>query len=200
MPEWVLMKIKTTRRRFLKSTLVGGGGLLILRDSRSARGYAANQKLNMALVGVGGRGKWFVNTIPKLGENVVALCDVNEEKAAEAFQKFPNVPKYHDYREMLEKMEKEIDAVIIATPDHSHAPCSVMAMKMGKHVYCEKPLTHGVHESRVLRDLARGTGVATQMGNQGTASGEFRRAVELIRTGAIGEVREVMVWNEAGGV
>lgn len=199
MPEGVLVEIKTTRRGFLKNATLGGVGFVILNNSRSARAYAANERLNIALVGVGGRGKWFVNTIPKLGENVVALCDVNEEKAAEAYAKFPELPKFHDYRKMLDELRDGIDAVIVSVPDHSHAPCAAMAMRTGKNVYCEKPLTRCVREARALRAIARERGVATQTGNQGTASPPFRRAVSLVRAGVVGEIREVLVWNDGGG-
>jgi len=158
------MRLPVNRRAFLRNASLGSAGLLILRNSASARGFRANEKLNIALVGVGGRGSWFVRTIPTLGENVVAMCDVNTQKAAEAFQRFPDVKKYQDFRKMLNEMDKQIDAVIVATPDHIHAPASVMAMKMGKHVYCEKPLTHNVYESRVMRETAAKCKVATQNG------------------------------------
>lgn len=188
-----------TRREFVKSVLASGLGFTILRNARSAYAYAENEKLNIALVGVGGRGRWFVDTIPTLGENVVALCDVDERKAAEAYARFPELPGFHDYRVMLDKMAKGIDAVIIATPDHSHAPCAALAIGMGRHVLCEKPLTRTVREARALRELASQHGAATQMGNQGTATPQFRRAVDLIRAGVIGAVGEVLVWNGAGG-
>jgi predicted dehydrogenase len=186
------------RRDFLKAG-AAGAGFLILRDPRSAWGTPANDRLNIALVGVGGRGTWFVSAVPRMNQNVVAICDVNDVKAAEALEKFPNVPRHYDYRKMLDEMEKAIDAVIVATPDQMHAPISAEAMRRGKHVYCEKPLTKTVHEARALRLLAREKKVATQMGNQGTASGPFRRALELIREGAIGDLKEVHVWNNGGG-
>jgi hypothetical protein len=186
------------RRGFLRGTVLGGVGLVILRNSSSVWSYQANRKLGIALVGVGGRGKWFVDTIPKM-ENVVAFCDVNEKRAEEAYKLFPDTKKHHDFRKMLEEMDKQIDAIIVATPDHTHAVASVTAMKAGKHVYCEKPLTRDVQESRVMRETAKKCKVATQMGNQGTASAEFRRALDHIRAGTLGEVREVHVWNDAGG-
>ena len=218
------MKSRMSRRRFLHSAMTVGAGLTIL-PAGLARGYAANEKLNVALVGVGGRGQWFVDTIPRM-ERVVAVCDVNDEKIAEAqkhweefgsryanssqdwerrtateFQRLAqNPPKaYRDFRTMLDEMGGQIDAVVVATPDHTHAVASAAAMRAGKHVFCEKPLTRTVHESRALRELARAQRVATSMGNQGTYSGPFRRAAELIRSGAIGEVQEVHVWNSGGG-
>ncbi len=165
----------------------------------SARTYAANQKLNIALVGCGGRGSWFVQAIPQIGENIVALCDVNEQRAAESFRKLPHVLRFHDYRRMLQERDKEIDAVIVAAPDHIHAPCGILAMKMGKHLYCEKPLTNNVQEARRMRHVAQETGVATQMGNQGTATHAFREQVEIVRSGDLGEIRQVLVWNASGG-
>jgi predicted dehydrogenase len=208
------MRKKFSRRCLLRSSAAFGVGLAFF-PARLARGYAANEKLNVALVGVGGRGSWFVDTIPRM-ENVVALCDVNDEKTAAAlkhweerakrfatssrewerraaaqFQRLSEAkPKtYRDFRKMLDEMGKAIDAVVVATPDHTHAVASAAAIRAGKHVFCEKPLTRTVHESRALRELARKHSVATSMGNQGTYSGAFRRALELIRGGALGEIR-----------
>lgn len=219
------MHSEIKRRVFLKTTALGGLGMIILKNSRLAYGYEANEKLNIALIGVGGRGTWFVDTIPRM-ESVVALCDVNNRKLAEAFQRWEKGAKryadsprdwerkaaesykrltetrpktYRDFRRMLDEMDKEIDAVIVSTPDHTHAVASASAIKAGKHVFCEKPLTRTVHESRALLELARKHKVATSMGNQGTASGQFRRALELIRDGTIGEIKEVHVWNTGGG-
>jgi hypothetical protein len=213
-----------SRRRFLGSSAAVGVGLTIL-PAGLARGYAANEKVNVALVGVGGRGEWFVDTIPRM-EKVVALCDVSDEKTAAAFKHWEEFgqryaasphdwerrtaeefnrltekrPKtYHDFRTMLDEMEKQIDAVAVATPDHTHAVVSAAAIRAGKHVFCEKPLTRTLHESRALRELARKQQVATSMGNQGTYSGAFRRAFELIRGGTLGEIKEVHVWNSGGG-
>ena len=192
------MSCRLHRRAFLGRAGSAGLGVFVLGNSRSARGYAANEKLNIALVGVGGRGSWFVGAIPRIGENVVAMCDVNAQRAAASFGKLPGVPKYHDFRKMLEEKDRQIDAVIVATPDNTHAVVTAAAMKMGKHVYCEKPLTHDVAESRAVRQLARKCRVATQMGNQGTATEAFRRAVELVQAGVLGTVKEVHVWSGGG--
>jgi predicted dehydrogenase len=219
------MKSKVTRRCFLSRVGAGAAGLLILRDSRSVRGAPANEKINVALIGVGGRGRWFVDTIPRM-ENVVAVCDVNEQKIAEAYHRWAEladrfvdsshqwersaapsfcrlacekVQAFSDLRTMFDKMEKQIDAVVVSTPDHTHAVASAAAIRAGKHVFCEKPLTRTVHESRALRKLADEYKVATSMGNQGTASGQFRRALELIRDGTLGDIKEVHVWNTGGG-
>ncbi|MCK4292829.1 MAG: Gfo/Idh/MocA family oxidoreductase [Planctomycetes bacterium] len=193
------MRSRVNRRAFLRNTALGGAGLLILKDSRLAFGYKANEKLNVALVGVAGRGSWFVGAIPRLGENVVAMCDVNERKAEGAFKAIPKARKFNDFRRMLDEMDKEIDAVVVATPDNTHAVASARAMKMGKGVLCEKPLTHDVYEARSLRATAAKYKVATQMGNQGTASRGFREAAEIIQAGVLGEVREVHAWNTGGG-
>ena len=138
------------RRAFLGNSVLGGMGLLILQNSVSARSYETNEKINIALVGVGGRGRWFVGTMPKLNTNIAAMCDVNERKASLSFEEIPRAKKYFDYRKMLDEMDKQIDAVVIAVPDHSHAPASAAAMKMGKHVFCEKPLTRTVSQARAL--------------------------------------------------
>jgi len=195
-----------SRRLFLRNTALGSLGLIILNNSRLACSYEANEKLNVALIGVGGRGRWFLDTIPRM-ENVVALCDVDNRKltedveAAESYEYLNKTkPKeYRDFRRMLDEMGNQIDAVIVATPDHTHAVASAAAIKAGKHVFCEKPLTRTVHESRALRELARKHKVATSMGNQGTASGQFRRALELIRDGTIGQIKDVHIWNNGGG-
>jgi predicted dehydrogenase len=200
-------------------------GLVILGNSASARSYQANERLNLALIGCGGRGRWFVDTLPRM-ENVVALCDVDtetiteaqrrwsqeavrqaasphewERRAAASYRRLTEHPplQYQDFRVMLDKMPERLDGVVVSTPDHTHAVASAAAIRAGKHVFCEKPLTRTVHESRALRELARQYRVATSMGNQGTAAGPFRRALELIRNGTIGQIREVHIWNTGGG-
>lgn len=191
--------MKTNRRHFLRRAALGGTGVLILNSARSVWSAQANEKLNIALIGVGGRGQWFSTTIPSLGHNLVALCDVDETKNPGVYERLPKARKFKDFRQMFDAMAKEIDAVIVATPDHSHAVASAAAIRAGKPVFCEKPLTRTLHESRALRELARQFKVATSMGNQGTAAGPYRRAVELIQEGAIGEVKEVFIWNSEGG-
>lgn len=194
------MNSQNNRRVFLKTAAFAGLGTLVLCDSRPAFSYEANEKLNIALIGVGGRGRWFVGTIPKLGTNVVAMCDVNDRKAELSFKEIPQARKFHDFRKMLDEMGKDIDAVVIAIPDNTHAvAAAAAAIQAGKSVFCEKPLTHDIKEARILRELAAKYKVATQMGNQGTSSEAFRRAVELIQAGVIGEVRQVHAWNTGGG-
>jgi predicted dehydrogenase len=153
-----------------------------------------SEKLNIAGIGVGGRGADDLRELES--QNIIALCDVDEARAADTFKRYPNARKYKDFREMLDKEDKNIDAVVVATPDHVHAVASMAAIKRGKHVYCEKPLTHSVYEARMLAEAARKAGVATQMGNQGQASEETRVTCETIWDGAIGQVREVHVWTD----
>ena len=150
-------------------------------------------KLNIAGIGIGGQGAGDLNQLTS--ENIVALCDVDWSHGAGTFKKFPNAKPYKDFRKMLEE-QKDIDAVVVATPDHVHAPASMMAIKMGKHVYCEKPLTHSVYEARKIAEAAREHKVATQMGNQGQASEETRRLCEFVWDGAIGPVGEAHIWTD----
>lgn len=187
------MKPRIARRRLIAGAAGFGAGVLIL-PGLNARAYAANEKLNLALVGCGNRGGNLLESFLRIGENVVALCDVNQLRAARTFQKAPNVPRHLSYRKLLEDNSRHIDAVIVATTDHHHAPCSALAMKMGKPVYCEKPLTLTAQEARDIRRIAGQTGVATQMGNQGAATDAFREQVELLQTGSLGEVRDAYVW------
>ena len=154
---------------------------------------APSEKLNIAGIGVGGRGATDLHNVES--ENIVALCDVDEERAAGTFKKYAKAKKYRDFRVMLEK-QKDIDAVVVATPDHTHAVASMMALKLGKHVYCEKPLTRTVREARMLAQAAREAKVATQMGNQGMAFEGNRLINEWIQDGAIGAVREVHAWTD----
>jgi predicted dehydrogenase len=186
------MSNNVSRRDFLKSAAIAGAGLLAA-PTIWAEVKSPNEKLNIAGIGAGGQGGSDINNVSS--ENIVALCDVDDLRAGSTYKRFPKAKRYNDYREMLEKEAKLIDAVTIGTPDHHHAPAAAMAMKLGKHVYCEKPLTHTVHEARVLRELAAKHKVATQMGNQGTATDGLRRGVEVIQSGALGEVREVHVWT-----
>ena len=156
------------------------------------RAVSANDKLNIAIVGYGGKGAGDADCCAD--ENIVALCDPDQKIGANVRGKYPKAVYYQDFREMLDK-EKSIDALNIATPDHLHACIASTAMRMGKHVYVQKPLTHSVYEARLLRKLAAETGVATQMGNQGSAENGLRRAVEVIQAGLIGQVHDVHVWT-----
>ena len=137
-----------------------------------------------------------IATHAKLGANVVALCDVDDVRAAGSFNRFPKARRYKDFRTMLDKEAANIDAVTVGTPDHIHAVASMAAIRAGKHVYCQKPLTHTLHECRELTKAARQAGVATQMGNQGHATEGSRLTNEWIQAGVIGPVREVHVWSD----
>jgi len=182
-----------TRRQFIYySALAAGATALSGNAAPRPRQISPNEKLNIGSVGCGGKGSSDLQFCS--GENIVALCDVSERATAAASQKFPKAKIYKDYREMLEK-EKSLDAIDIATPDHMHAVIAATAIKLGKHVYCQKPLTHDVYEARMLRDLAKEYKVATQMGNQGSASDSLRRAVEVVQAGLIGPVRNAYVWT-----
>ncbi len=185
------------RRQFLTSAVGCGAGLIILSNSRSARSYQANEKLNLAMIGAGGRGAQ--NLVEVADQNIVALCDVDQRTAGPSFEKYPQSKPYADYRRLLHELDQQIDAVVVSTTNHVHAPASIMAMKMGKHCYCEKPLAHNVYEARLAAHVADQHKVATQMGTQIHASDNFRRIVELIRGGAIGQVRECHCWLRGGG-
>jgi hypothetical protein len=151
------------------------------------------RKLNLAGIGVGGQGASDLQELAS--ENIIALCDVDEARADETFRRFPRARRYRDFREMLDR-EKDVEAVVVATPDHTHAVATALALRGGKHVYCEKPLTRTVLEARQIADLARQSGVATQMGNQGMAFEGNRLIKEWLADGAIGPVHEVHAWSD----
>ncbi len=195
-----------TRRDFIGGTAASAAAFMIVpRHVLGGPGYKApSDKLVIGCVGVGGKGRTDVSNVAS--ENIAALCDVDDEMMAgfknwaqkeekdDLVRMFEKANKYRDFREMLEK-EKDLDAITITTPDHTHAVIAMMAMNMGKHVFCQKPLTHTVYEARLLAETARKTGVVTQMGNQGHASDEARIVVEWIRDGAIGDVTKVDCWT-----
>lgn len=186
-----------SRRQFLRASTVIGSGLLVI-PSRLVFGAEANSKLNIAGIGVGGQGRGNLDQFMGLGQNIVAVCDVDTARAGDIYKKCSSAKAYKDFRRMFDEMEKQIDAVLVATPDHTHAVAAIAAMKLGKHVYCEKPLTRTVHEARLMRETARTHKVVTQMGNQGSAENGLRRGVELVWNGTIGEVREAHVWFDGG--
>jgi predicted dehydrogenase len=189
---------RSTRRQFIKYGSMAAG-CMVLTGPYPVRGQNLNSKLNMAQIGCGGKGIQDFLSCASAGVNVMALCDVHAP-SADKMKRFlherlaTEAAVYKDYRELLDK-EKSIDAVDIATPDHMHAVIAAAAIKMGRHVFCQKPLTHDVFEARALRDLARQHKVATQMGNQGSASDSLRRAVEVMHAGIIGPVRQAYVWT-----
>ena len=182
-----------SRRDFLKTGAAAIAGFTIAPSSILGKSHghkAPSDKLNIAVVGICGIGHANINAV-KNTENIVALCDVNWDYAKGVFEEFPNAKRYWDYRKMYEEMNKTIDAVIIATADHTHAIITADAMTLGKHVYCQKPLTHSVYESRLLTKLAASTGVATSMGNQGSSWDGTQQVCDWIWNGEIGEVTKV---------
>jgi predicted dehydrogenase len=183
------------RRRFLGISASAVSSFMIVpRHVLGGKDYTApSDKLNIAAIGVAGQGASDLENLES--ENIVSLCDVDWAHAAETFKRYPKANKYRDFRIMLEK-EKNIDAVLVATPDHTHAIASMYALKMGKHLYCEKPLTHTLYEARQVAETAREAKVATQMGNQGMAYEGNRLINEWIWDGAIGQVHEVHVWSD----
>jgi len=187
--------IKISRRDFVSAAAAAAAFTIVPRHVLGGpRHVPPSEKLNIAGVGVGGRGSSDITALSS--ENIVALCDVDWKRAGGTFKRYPNAKKYKDFRRMLDEEDKNIDAVVVATPDHVHAVASIAAIKRGKHVYCEKPLTHSVYEARMVAEAAREHKVATQMGNQGQASEETRLLCEYIWGGAIGPVREVHVWTD----
>lgn len=179
-----------TRRDFLKTTSLASAALAF---PAILRAQSPNNKLNIACVGVGGRGWDAVQGLKS--ENFVAFCDVDDVRAARTYEEFPDVPRFRDYRKMLEKLGNKIDAVTVSTPDHMHFPIAMAALSLGKHVFVEKPLTHTVGEARQLDKLAREKKVATQMGNQGHANEGMRLLKEWNQAGILGEVRELHSWT-----
>jgi predicted dehydrogenase len=188
------MNLSLNRRQFLKRAGASSAGLLFTRISfGSQRKQSPNEKLNIGIVGVAHQGAYNLNNVA--GENIVALCDVDETYLAETAKRFPGARTYNDFRRLLD--QKDIDAVVVATPDHTHAVATVAALKSGRHVYCEKPLTRTLSECRVVMDTARRAGHATQIGTQIHAGTNYRRVVELVQSGAVGSVAEVHVWVNA---
>lgn len=186
------MKRHTTRRRFLKNAAVAGLGVHLAAAGRTGQCRSPNEKLNIGIIGSQGRGA--SNTRSVSTENIVALCDVDQNRLAKAAQQHPKAKKYADWRRLVD--QKDLDAVVVSTTDHTHAFASVWAMNRGLSVYCEKPLAHCCHEARVMQEtyLKNKDRLATQMGTQIHATDNYRRVVELIQSGAIGGVHEVHVW------
>jgi predicted dehydrogenase len=189
-----LMNRGIDRRRFLQASSLAGFGIIVSGGRVRGQGRSPNEKLNFACIGVGGKGSSDTDHVGELG-NVVALCDIDAKRLATKAQKFPDARTFRDFRELLETLGPKLDAVVVSTPDHTHAIAAVTAMRMGKHVYCQKPLAHSPYEARLMRETAAEKKVATQMGNQGTSNPGFREGIELIRSGVIGPIRELHVWT-----
>ncbi len=192
--------IQTTRRKFVAAGATAFSFMVVPRHVLGGAGnLAPSETVNLAGIGCGGMGGGDISTHSKNGANIVALCDVDETRAAGIFNAFPKAKKYRDFREMIDKEAKNVDAVTVGTPDHIHAVATMAAIHAGKHVYCQKPLTHTLYECRAITKAAHNAGVMTQMGNQGHASEGSRLTNEWIQSGVIGEVREVHVWSDRAG-
>ena len=174
------MAHQSSRRNFLKAGTLAGAGYWVAARPAFGQTNSPNEKLGIAGIGGGGKGDSDIDDMAKCGCEVVAICDVTEGHAAAALKRSPKAKFFKDYREMLDKMDKDIDLCTISTPDHMHAVQTLNAMKRGKHVYTQKPLCHNVYEARALTEAAKKTGVVTQMGNQGSAQNGLREAVEVI--------------------
>jgi predicted dehydrogenase len=193
---------RRTRRSFLKAgtgaaafaSTLAGISIVPRRVLGGPRHVPPSEKVNIAAIGAGGQG--YANLEKLADQNFVAFCDVDDERASVAYRRWPQVPRYRDFREMLDKEDARIDAVLVATPDHCHAVATLAAIRRGKHVYCEKPLTHSIAEVRAVAEAARKAGVATQMGNSGQALDDTRVLCEMIWGGLIGDVREVHIWSD----
>lgn len=180
-----------SRRRFLKTSLGAAGSLNILSGYVAGQGTAANGKLNIASIGAGGRATANINGCAQAGQNIYALCDVDKVRSSETMQKYGDARRYTDWREMLEVEGDKIDAVLVSTPDHLHAIAAMAAIRMGKHVYVEKPLTLTISEARALHKAAKEKGVCTQMGNTGHAAEGARFTNEYIQSGSLGDIEQV---------
>ena len=179
------------RRQFIQQAATAAAGVVVGRAS--ARKLSANEKLNIGVIGVANRGGDDLRGVAD--ENIVALCDIDENYLAAAAQKFPGAKTYNDFRRLMD--QKDIDAIVVATPDHTHAVAAVAALKSGRHVYCEKPLARTVSETRIITETARKMKRVTQIGTQIHAGTNYRRVVELVQREAIGQVTEVHVWVNA---
>lgn len=182
-----------SRRRFLGTAGAGLAAFHLLPGGRLHAGQrgSPNEKVNVAGIGIGSQGGADIDAVAGEGQNIVALCDVDDNYAAKKFAQYPQAARFKDFRVMLDRMDREIDAVVIGTPDHTHAVIAMEAMRRGKHVYCEKPLAHSVHEVRTLMKAATRYQVVTQLGNQGHSSGSIRQLCEWVWAGVIGPVHTV---------
>src|SRR5262245_53554831 len=193
---------RESRRAFLSA--MAGGALTFTIVPRHVLGGTGgtppSERVNVAGIGAGGMGGGDIATVARLGCNIVALCDVDEVRAAGSFNGFPRARKYKDFRIMLDKEAKNIEAVTVGTPDHIHAVAAMAAVRAGKHVYCQKPMTHTLHECRELTKAAAAAKLVTSMGNQGHATEGARLTNEWIQAGVIGDVREVHVWSDRAGL
>jgi predicted dehydrogenase len=188
------MSKRISRRKFMQHSAAAGAGFWVAGGLTPVLSQSPNEKINIACIGVGGKGSSDTDQAGGVG-NIVAICDIDDGPLNKKAEKFTEAKKYSDFRKMLEDMDKQIDAVTISTPDHTHAVAAMMAMKMKKHVYVQKPLTHSVYEARQLRETASKMKICSQMGNQGTAGNNLRECAEIVQAGGLGKVNEVYVWT-----
>lgn len=188
------MPQRSTRRTFMQTTAVAGAGFWAAGSLRAQESKSANGRIAFACIGVGGKGS---SDSADAGNNgdIVAICDIDDKTLESAAKKFPKAKKYNDFRKMLEEMKDSIDAVTVSTPDHCHGPAASMAMRLGKHCFCQKPMTHSIWEARRLAEIAAEQKVATIMGNQGTAGSPLRKQAAIVKSGALGTIKEVHVWT-----
>jgi len=177
------------------TTAAVGAGFWIGTETVAKSQESALNSLSAACIGVGGKGSSDCSHINEQGVAIVGLCDVDNDTLVKKGREFPDAERFSDFREMLDKMGDKVDIVTVSTPDHTHAAAAIKAMRMKKHIYCQKPLTWSIREARMMRETADEMGVVTQMGNQGTSEDGLREAVEVIRSGAIGDVSEVHIWS-----
>ena len=183
------------RREFLLTTAAAAMGYWVAGGVQAKESRSPNERIAFASIGIDGKGASDSEDAGRAGD-MVAICDVDDQKLGSAGQRrFKKAKKFNDYRKMLDEMGKSIDAVTVSMPDHVHALAAAMALRMKKHCFVQKPLTHSIHEARVLGQLARENGVATQMGNQGTANNGLRKAAAAVQAGVLGTVKEVHVWT-----
>ena len=188
------MSRRNGRREFLQTTAVLGMGYWVAGGVQAKESKSPNERIAMASIGIGGKGGGDTADAAKHGD-LVAICDVDEGRVEGAAKKYPQAKRYTDFRKMLDEMGKSIDAVTVSTPDHTHAPAALMAMRLGKHCFCQKPLTRTIYEARLMGKIAREKKLATQMGNQGTAGKGLRQTAAWLRAGVLGTVQEVHVWT-----
>jgi predicted dehydrogenase len=189
------MASRSNRRDFLKTTTATGIGFWVAAGLNAEESKSPNEAIAMACIGVAGKGSSDTKDASEHGR-LVAICDVDKKLLDSVGKKnYPQAKRYTDYRKMLEEMGDKIDAVTVSTPDHHHAPAALMAMRMGKHCFCQKPLTHTIYEARLMGQVAKEKKLATQMGNQGTAEAGLRRSAAFIKGGGLGTVKEVHVWT-----
>lgn len=192
------MSYRPTRRELLQASGAAAMGLAIGLPNIALASNPRKEKIRFAMIGIGGMGAGHLGQAAQYGE-IVALCDVDANTRSKTMLDYPRAATFSDYRAMIDAMHGSIDAVVVATPDHHHAPASSLAMRAGKHVYCQKPLTRTIGEARRLQELAKKHKVVTQMGNQGTASDDLRNAAAFVQSGKLGKVKEIHCWTDRPG-